>query len=232
MPSDVYALVPAAGLSMRLSGGKQSKLEFCLPNGRTVLEQCLASLIDSEVCKGVVVASREGDMAELGERLGRFVGDRLDLSVVAGGEDRQGSVFNALSHIKDLAEFVLVHDAARPCCSPELIRAVVAEAQSSGAAILAEKCSATVKLSDSSNTVVERTIDRDRVWLAQTPQVFKTSLLLKAYQVAEETGFKGTDESSLVENLGEKVSLVEGSSLNIKLTTKEDLRLVEQLIAD
>ncbi len=218
---------------MRLYGGTASKLDYRLPNGATVLEQCLKTLVESKVCKGVIVACREQDMAERENSLRKIVPGSIELILVAGGEDRQSSVQNALLAVKDRADYIVVHDAARPCCSRELIQAVLEQGVKSGAAILAEKSSATVKFAGptvegQTNSVVEKTIDRERVWLAQTPQVFSTELLVKAYNKAESDGFKATDESSLVEHYGKPVSLVPSSSRNLKITTKDDLELVDQ----
>jgi 2-C-methyl-D-erythritol 4-phosphate cytidylyltransferase len=234
MPQVVYAIVPAAGHSMRLYGGKASKLDYKLPNGATVLEQCLSSLVESGVCQGIVVACREQDIPEREKSLKKIIPESMEFVLVPGGEDRQSSVQNALLEVKDRADFIMVHDAARPGCSKELIQAVLKRGVESGAAILAEKSSATVKYSDpkeGDNPIVEKTIDRERVWLAQTPQVFSTELLINAYSKAESDGFKATDESSLVENYGEAVSLVPGSSSNIKITTKDDLQLVDQMFS-
>ena len=115
MPQVVYAIVPAAGLSMRLYGGKASKLDYKLPNGATVLEQCLSSLVESGVCQGIVVACREQDIPEREKSLKKIVPESMELVLVPGGEDRQSSVQNALLEVKDRADFIMVHDAARPC---------------------------------------------------------------------------------------------------------------------
>jgi 2-C-methyl-D-erythritol 4-phosphate cytidylyltransferase len=124
------------------------------------------------------------------------------------------------------AALVLVHDAARPFVSLECIEACVAAAASHGAAIAAVAAHDTVKLADPDSVIIE-TLDRRRIWLAQTPQVFRTALLREAYQRARSDGFVATDDAALVEHLGHAVRIVPGEPTNRKITTPDDLRWAE-----
>ena len=144
-----------------------------------------------------------------------------------GGAERADSITRALARVKPEAEFVCVHDAARPCLADAWIDQIFQAAERTGAAILAIPVSGTLKRAGG-DMVVQETVSRSGLWEAQTPQVFGRELLLEAY--AKRGGFQPTDDAQLVERLGKKVTLVPGSPINLKITTKEDLRLAEQAI--
>jgi 2-C-methyl-D-erythritol 4-phosphate cytidylyltransferase len=145
---------------------------------------------------------------------------------VIGGIRRQDSVYNGLKAVSKRSDWVLIHDSARPFIESKSINKVILAAKKSGAAILAVKPKATIKLSHKRN-IVSKTLDRDKLWEVQTPQVFKKSLILKAYRKYSKSNV--TDDASLVEKLGKRVVVVEGDYRNIKITTAEDL-LVAGLI--
>ena len=157
----------------------------------------------------------------------KYAGNAAMLGVrpVLGGQERADSVLNGLKEIDSGVDFVAVHDAARPCVSERDIDAVFAVAARTNAAILATRCSSTVKRVNEHQEIVE-TVPREGLWLAQTPQVFRLQLLRDAYSNSKNPKL-ATDEASLVQELGATVSIVEGSSTNIKVTTKEDLKLAE-----
>jgi 2-C-methyl-D-erythritol 4-phosphate cytidylyltransferase len=157
------------------------------------------------------------------ERPGRPV------TVIAGGGRRQESVENCLRALSSDTELVAVHDAVRPFVTPAQISAAIAEAARSGASILGIPCVDTVK--QVHLTRVVGTIPRERIVLAQTPQVFRYELLRAAFEKAREDSFTGTDEASLVEHLGHEVTVVAGSDRNIKITTPADLELAAFYLA-
>jgi 2-C-methyl-D-erythritol 4-phosphate cytidylyltransferase len=146
---------------------------------------------------------------------------------VLGGKRRQDSVYNGLKAAGKRSDWVLIHDSARPFIDSGSITKVILAARKSGASLLAVRPKATIKLSRSSGIVAE-TLSRDKLWEAQTPQVFKKSTLLEAYKKYSRGDV--TDDASLVEKLGRKVSIVEGSYSNIKITTAEDLLLAGLII--
>jgi 2-C-methyl-D-erythritol 4-phosphate cytidylyltransferase len=153
----------------------------------------------------------------------------MGIEVCLGGGERADSVQNALAKVRDDIDFVAVHDAARPCIADKWVDAVFAAAEKSGAAILAVPVSGTLKRADGkAPPAIAETVDRTRLWEAQTPQVFRRDLLNKAYAVRG--GANTTDDALLVEKLGAPVTLVEGSPMNLKITTKDDLRLAEQVL--
>src|SRR5262245_54225155 len=150
----------------------------------------------------------------------------LGIEVVEGGAERYDSVTRALERVNPDADFVAIHDAARPCIATEWIDAVFAAAIQSGAAILARPVTSTLKRAAGEQTMQE-TVSRERLWEAQTPQVFRRQLLIDAY--GRRGGQPATDDAQLVERLGHTVSLVPGSPMNLKITTKEDLRIAGAL---
>jgi len=149
--------------------------------------------------------------------------------VVAGGEERQASVAAALGEIGPACDLVVVHDGARPFLRPELIHRCIEAAAEHGAAIAAIPATDTVKEAGP-DRLVTSTLDRSRIWLVQTPQAFRRDLLARAHEVAARSGFCGTDDASLVENLGHKVQLVMGDPDNVKITWPEDVRRSEQMM--
>lgn len=151
------------------------------------------------------------------------------ISIVAGGAERQDSVYNGLLRLPPDCGWVLVHDGVRPFASPELIRAVWEGAHETGACIAAVSATDTVKRGRRGR--VEETIPRDEIWLVQTPQVFRKDTLLAAYERAIVSGWSGTDDASFVERIGVPVSIVEGEKTNIKVTTPADLVWGEWFLA-
>ncbi len=156
---------------------------------------------------------------------------RKVLPPVTGGRERQVSVFRGLQALPPGPEIVMVHDAARPLVDGPLIARVIRAARRHGAAIAALPVADTVKRSTPRGTI-QSTMDRRRLWLAQTPQAFRADLLLEAHRRAAAEGFLGTDDASLVERTGQPVFLVPGSLRNMKVTTRDDLAFVRRLAGD
>ncbi len=149
----------------------------------------------------------------------------LGIQVVTGGAERADSVLNGLKAVRDDLPFVAIHDAARPCVATPWIDDVFRAAKETGAAILATQVHATVKRVNAQSMITE-TIPRSGLWLAQTPQVFRTELLREAY-AKHPSPSQATDEASIVEHSGHNVKVVPCSWLNIKVTTKEDMKTAE-----
>jgi 2-C-methyl-D-erythritol 4-phosphate cytidylyltransferase len=219
----VSVIMPAAGAGKRF-GDKQNKI-FQRIKGQPVFIRTLEAFTTREdVCQTLLVVSSE-DMDEMRSRYGGHLGF-MGVSLVAGGAIRAESVRNALAKVSDEAELVCVHDAVRPCISPLWIDAVFAEAQRSGAAILAYPIHGTLKKVSSRN-LIDETVKRNALWQAQTPQVFRKDILIEAYAGAIEGV---TDDSELVEATGKHVTVVLGDPRNIKITTKADLSLAAAVI--
>jgi 2-C-methyl-D-erythritol 4-phosphate cytidylyltransferase len=183
----------------------------------------LASVPEISFVVLVVSAGQEARVAEVVRRSGPWA---VPIQVATGGPERQDSVAAGLELVDDATELVLVHDAARPFVSLACVRACVAAAATDGAAIAALAASDTVKLADE-HAAIRETLDRRRVWLAQTPQVFRTGLLRRAYQQARHDGWLATDDAALVERIGHAVRIVPGEATNRKITTPDDLAWAE-----
>lgn len=152
-----------------------------------------------------------------------------DVRFADGGDSRQESMQRGLAAAGPTADFVLVHDAARALLPVEATRECLRAAARTGAALLAIPAPDTLKRVH--DGIVEATVDRAGIWLAQTPQVVRRDLLLRAFAHANATGFQGTDDVSLVEHLGERVAVVTGAPTNLKVTRQEDLPLAAALLA-
>lgn len=152
-----------------------------------------------------------------------------DVRFAMGGATRQESMRNGLAAAGDDAQLILVHDAARAMVPIAAVRECVRAAAQHGAALLGIPTPDTLKLT--ANGMVVRTVPRDGIWQAQTPQVMRRELLERAFAHAEQTGFLGTDDVSLIEHFGAPVAMVRGAATNLKITQPEDLPLAERILA-
>lgn len=150
------------------------------------------------------------------------------INLIAGGAERRDSVYNGILAVKDVNSLVLIHDGVRPFIRPEQIDACISAAKDSGASIVGVPVYDTIKNVTNSG-IVNKTLPREKIWLAQTPQVFKYSIIKDALDNAIKSNYSGTDDAFFVENMGKSVKMVKGSKLNIKITTKEDLHLAQAI---
>jgi len=222
------AIIPAAGSGTRL-GGTIAK-QFIQLAGAPIIMHTLRRFEECAEIDALVVALPAGEINGFGHQA-RAYGLRKPLRLVGGGRERSDSILNALEAVADLRpEVVAVHDAVRPFVTPAQIAAVLARAHEVGAAILALPATDTIK--EVAGGLILRTLDRRRIYRAQTPQAFRYDLLrranteARAARVSSETM---TDDALLVERLGVPIAVVEGSARNIKITTPEDLVLAETL---
>jgi 2-C-methyl-D-erythritol 4-phosphate cytidylyltransferase len=230
-------ILPAAGKGRRFHD-KAYKKPFAPLGGRAVWLHSAERFLNRADVKQliVVIAAEDRDLFHL--KFGANVAI-LGVQVVEGGQERADSVQRALEKLKDGIDFVAVHDAARPCLVDPWIDDVFAAAERDGAAILAAPVAATLKRVEESLSpgpspkgrgilrIIE-TVDRQSLWEAQTPQVFRRELLIRAY--AQRGRDPVTDDSQLVERLGQAVTIVPCSPLNLKITTRDDLKLAEQVL--
>ncbi len=217
-------ILPAAGKSSRFNNPQYKKPFIPLGDRAVWLHAAERFVNRPDVCSLTVVVSPQ-DREYFDSRFSSnliFLGIR----VVEGGAERADSVERALAEVPEEADFVCVHDAARPCLAAEWIDAVFSAAVEHGAAILAAPIHGTIKRVQG-RSIVE-TVPRGGLWEAQTPQVFRTDWLRQAY--AGRQGFASTDDAQLVERLGKPVTVVPCSPLNLKITTTDDLRLAEQAL--
>ncbi len=218
-------ILPAAGKSRRFKDAHYRK-PFAPLAGRAVwLHSAERFLNRNDVVQLILVISAE-DRDDFFFKFGSNVAI-LGIDVVDGGRERADSIEAALKKLKPEAEFVCIHDAARPCLADAWIDRIFEAAEKTGAAIFAVPVAGTLKRVAENHHITE-TVSREGLWEAQTPQVFRRELIEQAY--ARRGGFNATDDAQLVERLGKPVTVVAGSPVNLKITTKEDQRLAEQAL--
>ena len=222
----VTAIFPAAGASRRMGGGT-NKI-FLELGGEPILIRTLKTFSQSPRINFLIVVVSENDVYAV-ENLLSTAEDLKPYKIVVGGSERQYSIANGLKELPDDAEIVLVHDAARPLISLKVIEDVIDAAEKFGGAIAAVPEKNTIKFVDAENFVTY-TPPRSKLVEVQTPQGFRRELLIKAYEQAEADKFLGTDDSSLVERVGDKIKVVTSDYRNIKITTPEDLKIAESLV--
>lgn len=230
----VAVILPAAGLGTRMAKSQpdaaHNRKQFLVLEGTPILMHTIRKFAQSATVSEIVVALRGDDIGWFQELVDREALAK-PVRLVVGGDSRQESVEHALATLDESVDLVAVHDAVRPFVSLEQIEAVIAEAAGCGAAILGVVPVDTVKRA--SRHRIETTIPRERLVLAQTPQVFRLALLKQAFAQATADGFTGTDESSLVERLENvDVHVVPGSDRNIKITKPTDLELAKAFLAE
>ncbi|HEV3330442.1 MAG TPA: 2-C-methyl-D-erythritol 4-phosphate cytidylyltransferase [Bryobacteraceae bacterium] len=227
----VAVILPAAGLGTRMGRNTAEKTgtsrkQFMLLEGSPILVHTVRKFAASDRVHEIVAAVRPEDVEWVAGMLAREIPGG-SVRVVEGGNSRQESVANALSALQPDTDLVAVHDAVRPFIDLETIHKVLDEAAETGAAIVGVVPVDTVKqVSRSTGRArIRSTLPRDRLVLAQTPQVFRYDLLVRAFQSARDDGFVGTDEASLVERLDVEVNVVLGTDRNIKITKPGDMDL-------
>lgn len=223
----VVALIPAAGYGRRMSSQKPKAF---LPLGgiplltRTLQKFELCAQVDE-----ILPLVPEGKVSICEEEIVRRSGLRKVRRILAGGPERQDSVYLGLKAIEGKADFVIIHDGARPFVSSELIELALSKSKCWKAVVAAIPAGDTIKEVSLDGEIL-RTVDRRHLWIIQTPQSFEYGLIARAHEKAKEEGFYGTDDASLVERLGVPVRVIEGSRFNLKITTPEDLILGEALL--
>jgi 2-C-methyl-D-erythritol 4-phosphate cytidylyltransferase len=229
----VAVILPAAGLGTRMGRASAettgtSRKQFMQLDGAPILLHTVRKFAASNRVSEIVVALRREDLEWAGELLRREIRNK-SVRVVEGGNSRQESVERALAAVSPDTDLVAVHDAVRPFIDLEIIEKAIDEAAEYGAAIVGIVPVDTVKQvsgAQASGAKIRSTISRERLVLAQTPQVFRFDLLKQAFDAARRDGFVGTDESSLVERLEQvEVRVVMGSDRNIKITKPGDMNL-------
>lgn len=218
-------ILPAAGQSSRFRAHKRKK-PFVDLKGRAVWLRSAELFANREDVVQTLIAIAAEDMEWFKEKFRPNMAF-MDIEVIEGGAERADTVQQALARVQSNVDYVAVHDAARPLLVQEWIDTVFKAAEEAGAAIPAVPVSSTVKRVGQDKTI-EETVPRDRLWAAQTPQVFRRELLLEAY--AQRGDLAATDEAQLVENLGHPVRVVEGWPMNIKITTHQDFKMAEALV--
>jgi 2-C-methyl-D-erythritol 4-phosphate cytidylyltransferase len=211
-----------------------SRKQFMLLDGSPILLHTVRKFAASARVSEIVVAVRSDDIEWVSDLLRREAHGK-PVRVVEGGNSRQQSVDNALAALDPSTDLVAVHDAVRPFIDLPTIEKVIDEAAETGAAIVGIVPVDTVKQvtrAQTTKTKIRATLPREKLVMAQTPQVFRYELLVRAFTAAQSDGFTGTDESSLVERLEVEVSVVLGSDRNIKITKPSDMDLARLFLEE
>ncbi len=225
MGQKVAVIIPAAGKAERF-GANENKT-FAKVGGRPVFLRTVEHFINREdVCQTILVVS-QSDIGQMKTKYGPNLGF-LGVMLVEGGDRRVDSVQKGLEKVSEEADLVAVHDAARPCVSLAMIDAVFSEAGKTGAAILGAPVTGTLKRVV--DGVIDGTVERERVYEAQTPQVFKRDLMVEVFANLPDDLDAITDDAQLFELAGHKVSVVASDRTNLKITTKGDLTLANAII--
>ena len=213
------AIITAAGSGRRFGEVKQ----FKKLHGKPLYQYSLDIFIQSRLFDEIILVIPKSNQQKVQKEIKMKYGSQVGL--VIGGPDRQDSVKNAIQNSNSKVDLVVIHDAARPFITKTLIEQCVSACETSDGAIIAMQPHDTIKLSN--DNVVEKTIDRSIVWMAQTPQAFNKHKLLEAYSSSEFDDLVVTDESSLMEKLGYKIVIVPGTGKNFKITTPDDWERAE-----
>ena len=220
----VSAVIVSAGNSTRMGGINKQFLEI---NDIPVIAHTINAFDNLDVINEIVVVTRESDIADVVSLIEKYNFKKVS-SVVPGGETRQLSVYNGVINTSDSADYVAIHDGARPLVSDKVIVNTLNNAFEYDAAATGVKVKDTVKVVDDNDNIVD-TPDRSYMRFIQTPQIFKKSLYIDAVNSVENSK-NFTDDCMLIEAYGKKVKFVDGDYENIKITTPEDVELAENYI--
>ena len=220
------AIIVAAGKGTRMGAGVD-KL-FLEVAGRPVVAHTWQRFDDAKCIREIILVVRP-DRRKLFDELAAKFRFQKPFRIVDGGEERQDSVWNGLEAMSATAEIVAIHDAARPCVSEELIAATIKRAEETGAAVAAQPVTDTIKES-ADGRLVERTLDRSKLWAVQTPQTFRVDVIRRALTEVRRRRLIFTDDTAACELIGQPVRLVSRVTPNPKVTVPGDLPLVETLL--
>lgn len=222
----VSVLIPAAGMGKRMAKDRQK--QFLMLGDMPVLAHTLKVFegIDG-VNEIIIIVPRGEEEFCLTNIVERYKIHKVT-KVIAGGKERQDSVYNGLKLLSDETAFVIVHDGVRPFISKDIIKRSIELAKEADGVVAGVPAKDTIKRV-SNDMLVEATMNRAHLWLIQTPQTFKYKIINEAYNKAYINDYYGTDDASLVERLGYKVKVIMDSSENIKITTPEDMLFAEMI---
>lgn len=225
-----FALIPAAGMGKRM--GASINKQYLQLDGLPIVARTISVFENSPLIEAIYLVIPAAEIPYCREHVVAACGFRKVVEIVPGGRERQNSVMNGLNAMRlhaDDDDVVLIHDGVRPLISPRLVRESIDVARNNDGALVAVPAKDTIKTVR--DGIVIDTLPREMLWQAQTPQSFRFSTIFVAHRSAEQEGFAGTDDASLVERRGGVVRIVRGDYKNIKITTPEDLVLATAFLA-
>ena len=222
------AVIVAAGKGKRM--GTDISKQFLPLCGKEILTHTVEVFEKADRIRDIVLVTGTDSLQDVQDMVWEYGWQKV-ISVVAGGKERQDSVWNGLQAISEDTEIVLIHDGVRPFVTEEILDLSIETAVEMGGCAAGVPAKDTIKVCNSENIAVD-TLDRSTLWQIQTPQTFRKELIVKAYEQAKAEGFLGTDDASLAENSGYSVKVIMGSYRNIKITTTEDLLIGEAFLKE
>jgi len=221
----VSAVIVAAGKGIRMND--TVKKQYLPLAGRPVLSHTLAVFDECNLISKIFLVVSQNDFDYCRNNILPMLNKEIQL--VAGGKERQDSVYNGLIEVGGNNGIVIIHDCVRPFANKEMLKSCVKGAKKHGACIVGVPLQDTIKKISSSGDI-EKTIERSNIWIAQTPQAFQYEIIRKAHENARLRGHTGTDDAFLVEQMGTPVKIIKGNKNNIKITTREDLKIAEAIL--
>ena len=225
----VTAIIVAAGKGTRMQDVQRK--QYLLLAGLPILTRTLVVFDKCERVEQIILVIPQDDFSFCEKNILKPAGLTGRILLVPGGERRQDSVFNGLKAVDPGCSIVVIHDGVRPFLQNDQLIACIEGARESGACIMGLPASETLKQVNASDHII-KTLKRDDVWLAQTPQAFRYDLIRKAHESACVEGDLATDDASLVERLGGTVKIIPGSRNNIKITIQEDFEMAQNILAN
>ena len=222
------AVIVAAGKGKRM--GTEISKQFLPLCGKEILTHTVEKFETAKHIRDIVLVTGQDSLQDVRDMMQEYNWKKV-VSVVAGGKERQDSVWNGLQAVPADTEIVLIHDGVRPFVDEEILNDSIDTAMEMGGCVAGVPAKDTIKVCNEENIAVA-TPDRSTLWQIQTPQTFRKELILQAYVQAKEDGFAGTDDASLAEHSGYPVKVIMGSYRNIKITTKEDLLVGEAFLKE
>ena len=220
-------IIVAGGQGLRMKS--EVRKQYLAFGGQPILGHTVSAFLKCEAIRRIFLVVPETDVAYCRRHvLGHFDG-RQSIELVAGGTERQDSVYNGLTASRGAGDIVAIHDGVRPFIRPDLITRCIEAAEMHGACMPGIPAVDTLKQVDGTGTI-ERTLDRSRIWCAQTPQAFRYDLIREAHESARSKGIVETDDAALMERLGQPVRIIPGCRFNLKITTPEDLALAPAIM--
>lgn len=219
-------VIVAAGTGSRMNMGINK--QFIKLEGKEIIAYTIEKFYNNSNIEDIVVVVKEDES----EFFKKEILDKYNfknIKIAYGGKERQDSVYNGLKSLDKKCDIVLIHDGARPFVSDKIIYNCIEEVKEHKAIVVGVPVKDTIKIIDNDKNIVD-TPNRSVLWAVQTPQTFDYNILIDAYKDAFKSGFYGTDDAMLVERIGYKVKMVEGSYNNIKITTQEDLSVGSQIL--
>jgi len=223
----VAAIIVAAGSGIRMQDAMRK--QYMLLSGIPILGHTLRVFDECDMIDEMILVIPKDDVDYCNEKIISPLKLHKKIQLIDGGIERCDSVYNGLMAVDKKTDIVVIHDGVRPFIHTDQIKKCIDEAIKSGACILGIPAHDTVKYVDASGNII-KTLERNSLQLAQTPQVFKYDIILEAHQCAKKDGFVSNDDAQLVERIGKDVRVIKGSRLNIKITEKDDLILAQALL--